>query len=198
MYDKLEILKKLIESKGDGVPKREFGKSKGVTSQIDQLLKDGLIKEKKVNKKIFLIITEKGEIEFIKEMSKDQKLELINQNLNKIRESFEANFNIVKKLLDSLLNESKTSTKEIDLDSEIYKVYKELSTKSYSYLGGLVPIPSITSSIIQKFNLNEKDIHRAIYELYLKGDIIFEMGDKKEGNLEAPDGKKYYYLRFKK
>jgi len=198
MDSKLEILRKLIEFKVDGYPKSSFGKSESIKSQIAQLLKDGLIKEKKVKNKIFLQITEKGEIEFIKESSGDQKLELINQSLNNIKESFESNFGMIKKILESLLEKSKEIIKEIDIDSEIYKVYKELSNTTYSYLKGLVPIPSIISSIIQKFNLSQKDIHRAIYELYLKGDVIFEMGDKKEGNLETPDGKKYYYLRFKK
>jgi len=97
MDSKLEILRKLIEFKVDGYPKSKFGRSETIKSQIAQLLKDGLIKEKKVKNKIFVQITEKGEIEFIKESSVDQKIELINQNLNNIKESLESNLDMIKK-----------------------------------------------------------------------------------------------------
>ncbi|MGB9750523.1 MAG: hypothetical protein ACPLWB_06800 [Caldisericia bacterium] len=201
MDDKLKILGKLIEKRNDGIPKSEFGKSKKILNILDELLKNDFIKELKIKKRIFLFITEKGESEFIKKINYDEKLEIINQNIINIKSEIKKLTETLNYLCD-LINNVKPeknikNLKEIDIESEIFLIYKELSKKSYSYLGGLVPIPSITVYLVKKYNLKESDVHKSIYELYNKGKVSFEMGDKKTGNLETPDGKKYYYLRFK-
>ena len=195
---KLEILKKLLQRKNEGVPKSEFGRGKLVTESIHELIRTKSIKEKKVGRKKYLFITEKGEIKFAELATKNDKFEVVISKLNEVKETFEENMQLIKDILKSIKSTKINLKKEIDIYKEVYRVYKDLSEGTYSYLGKLVPIPSITAQLINKFDLTSEEIHQAIYELYLKGEVSFEMGDKKEGNLVTPEGKKYYYLRFKK
>jgi len=203
MDKKIEILSKLIENRNIGLKQSSLGKSDKIKNLLNQLLKEGLIKKEKAKKGRgeIIFITEKGEIEFIKCIEKDEFQEYLKNSINQIQDEIKKLNNNIEILIKFLsLKEDSISKLEqkIDLESEIYKTYKDLSSKEYSYLGGLVPIPSIVAKLIQKFNFNTKDIHKAIYDLNLKGELILEYGDKKEGNLIAPDGKSYYYLKFKK
>ncbi len=193
---KLEILKKLLQKKNEGIPKSEFGRRKVVTNSIGELIRSKFIKERKVGRRKYLFITERGEIKFIELATKEDKLEIVINKLDDVKKTLEENMQLIEDLLKSIRNTK--IKKKIDINKEIYRVYKDLSEGTYSYLRNLVPIPSITAQLVNKFDLTPEEIHKAIYELYLKGEVSFEMGDKKEGNLVTPEGKKYYYLRFKK
>lgn len=134
-------------------------------------------------------------------MSKDEFQEFLKQKANELHDEIKKlneNFESLMKIL-SIMGETKTIIEgKINLTNEIYKTYKELSTKDYSFMAGLVPIPSLVANLIQKYNLKAEEIHKAIYELYLKGEVLLEYGDKKEGNLVTPEGKNFYYIKYKK
>ncbi|MCX8094567.1 MAG: hypothetical protein N3D74_00005, partial [Caldisericia bacterium] len=69
MDKEMEILKKLIANRLDGLTKSSFkGKSKDV---LNKLIKDGFAKIVKVNRGERVFISEKGEIEYINKISKD-------------------------------------------------------------------------------------------------------------------------------
>jgi len=193
-----KILSKLIEKRVEGIPKSKLIKSKEDETIFKDLLKNGLIKVEKGRRGEKVFITEKGELEFIKNMEKDQFEDYLSKIISQIEgeiKKLNENFENLIKILSIRTNQK---AQEKSLYDEIYKVYKDLSSKDYSYLGGLVPIPSIVSYLIQKGNLKVDEIHRALYELYLKGELTLEYGDKKEGNLVTPDGKSFYYVKFKK
>lgn len=201
MDKEIEILSKLIEKRNDGIAKSKLASTGNKKEILNKLIKDRLVIVKKVGTGERVFITEKGEIEFIKEMSKDEFQNFLKQKVNELHDEIKKlneNFESLMKIL-SIRGETKTAIEEkIDLPNEIYKTYKELSTKDFSFMAGLVPIPSIVANLIQKYNLKVEEIHRAIYELYLKGEILLEYGDKKEGNLITPEGKSFYYIKFKK
>ncbi|MEM2928874.1 MAG: hypothetical protein QXP60_07915 [Nitrososphaerota archaeon] len=201
MNDKVKMLSLLIENKNEGLSKTCFKKIRNFENLLNELMKNGSIKTKKVGRWERYFITDQGEIEFIKEMSKDEFQEFLKQKFNELHDEIKKlneNFENLMKIL-SIKSETKLEIEEkIDLPNEIYKTYKELSTKDFSFMAGLVPIPSIVANLIQKYNLKVEEIHKVIYELYLKGEILLEYGDKKEGNLITPEGKSFYYIKFKK
>lgn len=201
MNDKIKILSKLIENRDSGLTQTNLGKSEKVKNDLNQLLKEGLIKKEKIKGRDRYFITEKGEIEFIKNINKNEFQEFLKEKVSYIQDEIKKLNENIEQLVKflSLKGEGISSTElKIDLKNEIYKIYKDLSLKEYSHLGGLVPIPSIVAKLIQSLNVSVNQIHNSIYELYLKGEVALEYGDKKEGNLITPDGKNYYYLKFKK
>lgn len=201
MDKEIEILSKLIEKRRDGVAKSKLVSTEKEKEILNKMIKDELVTVKKFGKGEKVFITEKGEVEFIRRMSKDKFQDFLMQKVNEIHDEIKKLNENFKNLMDilSIRNEIKPKIDEkIELSNEIYKTYKELSTKDYSFMSGLVPIPSLVANLIQKYNLKLEDIHKKIYELYLKGEVILEYGDKKEGNLVTPEGKSFYYIKFKK
>lgn len=196
-----KILSKLIEKRKDGATKKDLPKSEKSKKILEKLIKDGFVKSEKIGRSERFFITDKGENEFIKRMEKESFENFVKDRINDLQSEIKRLNENIENLIKFLSVRKEFSSKiqeKIDLNDEIYRVYKELSTKNYSYLAGLVPIPSIVSNLLQKYNLSVQEIHNTIYNLYLKGEISLEYGDKKEGNLVTPDGKSYYYLKFKK
>jgi DNA-binding PadR family transcriptional regulator len=206
MEEKMEkevnkILSKLIEKRKDGVGKKDLPSGEKFKEILSKLIKDGFAKSEKVGRGEKFFITEKGEIEFIKRMEKDSFENFVKDRINDLQSEIKKLNENLENLIKILSIKKETLTKfgeKVNLFDEIYRVYKELSTKNYSYLAGLVPIPSIVSSLIQRYGVSVQEVHNAIYNLFLKDEILLEYGDKKEGNLVTPDGKSYYYLKFKK
>ncbi|BAL80388.1 helix-turn-helix domain-containing protein [Caldisericum exile] len=198
--DELKILSKLIEKGSEGASKTDLKIKKGEEDVLSKMIENGLIRSEKIKGKERFFITEKGESEFLSKTEEDEFQKFVKEKILEIESEIKklnVNFENFVKLLQSRKSPN-ISLNTVNLEELLHRVYDELSTKDYSYLKGLVPIVSLVSTLVQKFNVPKYEVEKVIYDLYLSGKASLEYGDKKEGALKAPDGKEYYYVRLKK